>query len=85
MTHCLEVCLHMIYLFVFKRDYKYLVNDVSAIVFLLALLSHESLPSLHEVVFKVFSLESTPLVMQLSLLTISCIQQGRWFKTVNFM
>ena len=29
--------------------------------------------------------ESTPLVVQRSLLTTSCIKQGKWFKTINFI
>ena len=42
--------------------------------------------SLQEVLWKVFSItaESTPLVIQRSLLTTSCIKQGKWFKTINF-
>ena len=54
-----EVCLHITYLFL-----KELVFVIA--VFLLALLSHENLHSLPEVVSRVFSLESTPIVIQQS-------------------
>ena len=54
-----EVCLHITYLFL-----KELVFVIA--VFLLALLSHENLHSLPEVVLRVFSPESTPLVIQKS-------------------
>ena len=51
-----EVCLHITYLFLKELAF---VSDV----FVLALLSHENLHSLPEVVSRVFSPESTP-VMQ---------------------
>ena len=54
-----EVCLHTTYLFLKELVF---VSDV----FLLVLLSHETLPSLPEVVSRVFSAESTPLVIQKS-------------------
>ena len=54
-----EVCLHITYLFL-----KELVFVIA--VFLLALLSHEYLHSFPEVVSRVFSPESTPLVIQRS-------------------
>ena len=54
-----EVCLHITYLFL-----KELVFVIA--VFLLALLSHEYLHSFPEVVSRVFSPESTPLVIQQS-------------------
>ena len=54
-----EVCLHITYLFLKELVF---VSDV----FLLALLSHENLHSLPEVESRVFSLESTPLVIQQS-------------------
>ena len=57
-----KVCLHITYLFLKKLT----VGDVSAIVFLLALVSHENLYSLPEAVWRVFSKESTPLVVQQS-------------------
>ena len=50
-----EVCLHITYLFL-----KELVFVIA--VFLLALLSHENLDSFPEVVSRVFSPESTPLL-----------------------
>ena len=54
-----EVCLHITYLFL-----KELVFVIA--VFLLALLSHEYLHSFPGVVSRVFSPESTPLVIQQS-------------------
>ena len=54
-----EVCLHITYLFLKELAF---VSDV----FVLALLSHENLHSLPEVVSRVFSPESTPLVIQQS-------------------
>ena len=56
-----EVCLHINYLFLKELA---IVSDV----FLLALLSLKNLHSLPEVVWRVFSRESTPLVIQQSLL-----------------
>ena len=50
-----EVCLHITYLFLKELAF---VSDV----FVLALLSHENLHSLPEVVSRVFSPESTPLM-----------------------
>ena len=52
-----EVCLHITYLFLKELA---IVSDI----FLLALLSHEILHSVSEVVSRVFSPESTPLVIQ---------------------
>ena len=54
-----EVCLHITYLFLKELVF---VNDV----FLLALLSHENLHSLPELVSRLFSPELTPLVIQQS-------------------
>ena len=54
-----EVCLHITYLFLKELVFV-------SVVFLLALLSHENLHSLPEVVSRVFSPESTPLVIQQS-------------------
>ena len=54
-----EVRLHITYLFLKQLV---IVSDV----FLLALLSHENLHSLPEVVLRVFSPESTPVVIQQS-------------------
>ena len=54
-----KVCLHVTYLFLKELH-------IASDVFLLALLSHENLQSLPEVVWKVFSPESTPLVIQQS-------------------
>ena len=59
-----EVCLHITYLFLKELVF---VSDV----FLLALLSHENLHSLLEVVSRVFSPKSTPLVIQQSPLLYS--------------
>ena len=56
-----KVCLHITYLFLKELVF---VSDV----FLLALLSHENLHSLPEMVSRVFSPESTPLVIHQSLL-----------------
>ena len=54
-----EVCLHITYLFLKELVF---VSDV----FLLALLSHENVHSLPEEVSRVFSPESTSLVIQQS-------------------
>ena len=54
-----EVCLHLTHFFLKELVF---VSDV----FLLSLLSHENLRSLLEVVSRIFSLESTPLVIQQS-------------------
>ena len=52
-----KVCLHVTYLFLKELAF---VSDV----FVLALLSHENLHPLPEVVSRVFSPESTPLIQQ---------------------
>ena len=59
-----EVCLHITYFFLKELVF---VSDV----FLLALLSHEKLHSLPEVISSVFLPESTPLVIQQSSLLYS--------------
>ena len=73
-----KVCLHITYLFLKKLT----VGDVSAIVFLLALLSHENLYSLPEAVWRVFSKESTPLVVQQSPLPRGI---SHWFKSLFYL
>ena len=69
-----EVCLHITYLFLKELA---TVSDV----FLQALLPHESLHSLPEVVWRVFSPESTPLVIQQSLLPKKFIHLSFFKKT----